>query len=465
MISHTPDMSRSLKPVKARVPMRSVVWLVAILLGGGLALAEDWPRWRGPRGDGTWNTPPLPDRWPASGLRTVWQQPVGGGYAGVTASRGRVYTMDRQPPPKSTASGISSGSSSDSALPDGLERVLCFDAPTGKLLWSHHYPVRYGHLGGYANGPRCSPSIAPDGKVYTLGAVGHLYCFDGQSGKVLWSHNTVERFGAVVPEWGFAGSPLVDGDQLIVHLGAKNNGCIISFDRHSGRERWRSLDDPAGYCTPAIFHAPFGRILVMWTPKHICGLDPDSGRVFWKVPYEVTYGVSIASPIYQENIIFVTGYWEGARAIRLGRRPEDHEVIWTDNRYLRGLMAQPLYRDGYVYMIDKNYGLTCFELASGKKIWDDDNQLTPRGRNPHASIVWLNNDGRALALNAVGELVLLRLHPKGYEELSRTKVLPGRVWGHPAFSGRYMYAKTDGAEAWRNAGQCQLVCIELPIQQ
>ncbi len=116
-------------------------------------------------------------------------------------------------------------------------------------------------------------------------------------------------------------------------------------------------------------------------------------------------------------------------------------------------------------MIDKNYGLTCFELASGKKVWDDDNQLTPRGRNPHASIVWLNDDGRALALNAVGELILLRLHPKGYEELSRTKVLPGRVWGHPAFADRYMYAKTDGAEAWRTAGQCQLVCIELPVRE
>ena len=124
-------------------------------------------------------------------------------------------------------------------------------------------------------------------------------------------------------------------------------------------------------------------------------------------------------------------------------------------------MAQPLYRDGYVYTIDKDAGLTCFELKTGKKLWDDENQLTPRGRNPHASIVWLNDGDRALALNSLGELVLLRLNTKGYAEDSRTKVLNGQVWGHPAFADRFLFAKTDGAEAWRKAGKCELVCVEL----
>ena len=124
-------------------------------------------------------------------------------------------------------------------------------------------------------------------------------------------------------------------------------------------------------------------------------------------------------------------------------------------------MAQPLYRDGHVYTIDKGYGLTCFELETGKKLWDDENQLTPEGRNPHASIVWLNDADRVLALNPTGELVLCRLTPKGYDEQSRTKVLSGHVWGHPAFAGRFMFAKTDGAEAWRKAGPHELVCVEL----
>jgi hypothetical protein len=418
-------------------------------------VADDWPRFRGPRGDGTWDAPKLPAAWPEGGPKVVWKKPVGGGYAGVTVADGRAYTLDLEAPIPPRPKGAA-----DDSKPDGVERVLCFDAATGRELWSHKYPVKYRELGGYANGPRTSPTIH-DGKVYTLGAVGHLFCFDAKSGKVIWEHDTVGMFKARVPEWGFAGSPVIDGNKVIVHLGAQDGGCVIAFDRLTGKELWRSLDDPAGYCTPAIFDTPAGRLLVLWTPKHVHALDPATGKPHWKVPYEVTYGVSIASPIYREGIVFVTGYWEGSKAIKLGAKPADHELLWSDTKNLRGLMAQPLYRDGHVYSIDKNLGLTCFELKTGKKLWDDDNQLTPKGRNPHASIVWLNDTDRALALNSAGELVLLRLHPKGYEEQSRAKVLNGQVWGHPAFAGRFMFAKTDGAEAWRKAGQCELVCVEL----
>jgi outer membrane protein assembly factor BamB len=411
--------------------------------------AEDWPRWRGVRGDGTWNAPALPEKWPAGGLKTVWKQSVGGGYAGVTVADGRVYTMDRVEPVAKPKDGE----------PDGTERVLCFDAATGKRLWSHTYPVRYGTLGGYANGPRTSPAIH-DGKVYTLGAVGHLFCFDAKTGEVLWQHDTVAKFGARVPEWGFAGSPVVEGDSLIVDLGAKD-GCLVALDRHTGKEVWRSLADPAGYCTPVVIEPKSGKQVVIWTPENVHGVAYTTGKPLWTVPYKVTYGVSIAPPVFHDGIVFVTGYWEGAKAIELGPQPTDARVIWTEPKALRGLMAQPLYRDKHLYTIDRGLGLTCVELSTGKKLWDDENQLTPAARNPHASIVWLNGSDRVLALNAVGELVLAKLSPRGYEEQSRTKVLAGRVWGHPAFTGHFLFAKTDGAEAWQKGGPHELVCVEL----
>lgn len=421
--------------------------LLVVLLAAAGARAEDWPRWRGPRGDGTWAAPKLPATWPTGGLRTVWKQPVGGGYAGVSAADGRVYVLDLERP-----AGKEKG--------DGTERVLCFDAATGKPLWKHTYPVKYGPLGGYANGPRTQPT-AHDGKLYTLGAVGHLFCFDAKTGDILWAHDTVAEYGAKVPEWGFAGSTVIDGDTVFAHVAAEKNGCVMAFDRLSGKERWRSLPDPGGYCTPVVIHPPSGKQLVLWTPENVHGLDPDTGKPLWKVPYKVTYGVSIAPPIFRDDLVFVTGYWEGSKAIRLGPKPTDAAVAWTDTKTLRGLMAQPLYHAGHVYTFDKDLGLTCFELKTGKKLWDDDHQLTPRGRNPHASIVWVNDGDRALALNAAGELVLCRLNPKGYEEESRVKVLPGRVWGHPAFAGRFLFAKTDGGEAWQTAGPHELRCVEL----
>jgi len=410
-----------------------------MLACGFAASAADWPQWRGPGGNGIYDAPTLPAKWPEEGLRAVWTAPVGGGYAGIAVADGRVFTLDYE---------------------NGVERVLCLDAKAGKALWSHSYPVKYGNLGGYANGPRTTPTIA-GGKAYTLGAVGHLHCFDARTGDILWKHDTVAAFGAKAPEWGFAGSPTIDGENVIVHLAAEKSGSVMAFDRTTGKEVWRSLPDPGGYCTPTIIHPPTGKQVVLWTPEFVHGLDPATGKSLWKVPYKVTYGVSIAPPIYRDGIVFVTGYWEGSKAIRLGPKPTDAEVIWTNEKQLRGLMAQPMHRDGHVYSFDRDLGFSCFELASGKKLWDDDNTLTPKARNPHASIVWLNDTNRILALNATGELVLGRLTPKAFEEESRTKALKGRVWGHPAFAGRFLYAKTDGGETWRNSGPHLLTCLEL----
>jgi outer membrane protein assembly factor BamB len=439
-------------PQHAPSALASLLALLTVALTASRIPAEDWPQWRGPRGDGTWNAPKLPERWPAGGLKCVWRQPLGGGYAGIALAAGRVYVLDRERLPGDKAK--------DQDGPDGHERVLCFAAADGQPLWSHRYPTRYGGLGGYDNGPRAMPTVH-DGRVYTLGAVGHFFCFEAATGKILWQKDMVREHRARVPEWGFAAAPVIDGDRVIVHTGAEPDGCLIAFDRVRGTEIWRSLSDPAGYCTPILIDAPGGRQLVAWTPDNVRGLDPRTGRLLWTVPYKVTYGVSIATPIFREGIVFVTGYWEGAKALRLGPAATDAALLWENRRQLCGLMAQPLYRDGCAYSIDKAAGLVCFELRTGKKLWDDGNRLTPAGRNPHASIVWLNDGDRVLALNAAGELVLARLNRDRYQEQSRTRILNGNVWAHPAFAGKHIYARSDGGEKSAGAGPYELVCVAL----
>jgi outer membrane protein assembly factor BamB len=396
--------------------------------------AEDWPRWGGPRGDGTWHGPKLSESWPSEKLPVVWSRPIGGGYGGVSVVSGRVYVMDRQVEPRE------------------VERVVCFEATSGKPIWSHEYPVVYGKL-DYGNGPRATPTVY-EGRVYTLGAVGHVCCLDANDGKLLWSKDCVAEFNAKLPTWGLAASPVVWQDTIIVHPGAEN-GCLMAFDRVSGKERWRASSDPAGYATPIIVESPSGTQLIAWTPEHILGVNPRNGKINWSVPYEVLYGVSIATPIFRNDTVFVSGYWAGSKAIQLGKRPKDAEVVWEENRYLRGLMAQPLYRDGYVYSIDKTYGLTCFELGTGKKVWDDGNRMTPRGNNPQATLVWLGDGDRAIILNELGDLILARLNPDGYHEQSRTKIIAPRerspIWAHPAYAGNRVYARSD----------TELVCVEL----
>ena len=124
---------------------------------------------------------------------------LSGGFGGVSVSGNRVYVQDRV------------------TQPSEQERLLCFDAESGRLLWSHADEVSYGKL-DYGNGPRSTPTVHA-GKVYTLGALGHLHCLDARSGNVLWSHDTVKQFRGRVPTWGHACSPLVDGKRLVSAYG------------------------------------------------------------------------------------------------------------------------------------------------------------------------------------------------------------------------------------------------------
>jgi outer membrane protein assembly factor BamB len=410
---------------------RGMRWLgIASLLVAQGAFGEDWPRWRGVRGDGTWQGPRLPETWPAGGPHAEWRVEIGGGYAGVVVSGQRLYTMDlvKGPPDR--------------------ERILCIDVGNGKVLWSHAYAVEYGDL-DYGNGPRAAPTVF-EGRVYTLGAVGHARCLDSASGKVVWAKDLVKRFGAEIPTWGLAASPVIDGPRVILQGGATPGGCLITFDRVSGEEIWRSLSDPAGYATPILVDRPTGRQVVAWTPEHVCGVDARTGESLWKIPYKVNLGVSIATPIFAENIVFVSGYWEGSKAILLGEGAKDASLLWEENENLRGLMSQPLYRDGYVYSIDKRNGLTCFELKTGKVLWNAENAMTPKGRNPQATMVWLGQDDRVIVLNSEGELILARFNPGGYRESSRVKII-GPTWAHPAYAGTHVYARND----------TELVCVSL----
>jgi hypothetical protein len=208
--------------------------------------------------------------------------------------------------------------------------------------------------------------------------------------------------------------------------------------------------DPCGYATPLLVEHRQRDLLVGWTPEHVVGIDPQDGRLLWQIAYPVTYGVSIASPIVEENTVLVSGYWEGTKAIRLGQAPDEAHLLWEETRHLRGLMAQPLYHEGLVYLLDRTHGLCCFELATGRILWKDEHRLTPPGRNPHASIVWAG-PGQVLALNSEGELILAQISQDGYREWGRKQIV-GPTWAHPAFCGRWVFARDDE----------QVVCVELP---
>jgi outer membrane protein assembly factor BamB len=403
--------------------------LCLALLAAASASASDWPRWRGPTGDGRWNPSGVPTDVARHEPECLWTAEVGGGYSGVTVANGRVHLMDR---PKGEA----------------VERLLCFDATTGQSLWTHTWPADYGRM-EYANGPRASVTLH-EGRAYSLGAAGMACCLDAATGAVIWQVDTVREHGAGVPTWGFAASPVIDGPRVLLHVGAEPNGSVLALDRTSGALVWRGGPDRAGYCTPELITHRGARQLILWGPELIQGLNPDTGATLWAWPYKITYGVSIAQPWYHDGILVVSGYWHGTKALRLGDTPGKVDLAWENEKDMCGLMSAPLFKDGLLFLLDKTRGLQCFEHATGRLRWSDANTLTPKDRNPQMSLAWLKeSEGLATLLNASGELVHVRLGPDGFEELARHQII-GKTWAHPAFAGNRVFARSDTElAAWR----------------
>jgi outer membrane protein assembly factor BamB len=402
--------------------------ILLLLLGvTAPAPAGDWPQWRGPGRDNVWHEKDLPDKLPAE-RKPRWQQPLGGGYGGIAVTGGRVYVMDRQKEPRE------------------VERVLCLDADNGKTLWSHAYPVRYGKL-DYGNGPRSTPTVH-QGKVFTFGAMGHLHCLDAATGKVLWSHDAVKAFVARIPTWGHSCSPLIDGEHVIVQVGGKEDACLMAFDRHTGKEVWRNLADPPGYASPTLLQTKTWRLLVYFTPEHVVGLDPETGKVRWGEPFPgISYGVSISDVVYDDGILLASNYWSGSKALRLDANGANPKLAW-EGKQLSLVMSTPLVRAGHVYALDRFNGLKCIEMKTGKVKWEGEH-VTPRGQNPQASLCWVGE--RTLIFNSKGEVLLCQLSPEGLRSLGKTSILPGLIWAHPAFADGCIFARSDE----------EIVCVPL----
>lgn len=418
-------------------------WFAVLFLSPGLSIsaadARDWPQWQGPGRAGVWSSVRLPRRLDPGAVEKLWSAEVGGGFSGVVVVGNRVLTIDRMGPGEE-------------------ERVLCLDREDGSLLWSHRYPAPYGDL-DWGNGPRATPAVE-GGEVFSLGAVGRVSCLSLSDGKLRWSLDLQKRFGGKQPTWGHFASPLVVGDLVYLQAGGQAGATVVALDRQTGRERWRALEDRPGYSSPVMAKVGSTDLLLVWTADRLVALDPRTGEEVWGVPFRTSsYDVAIISPVFDGSRLFVSGYWDGAMAcnLRRGRGPEE---LWRSRR-LSCLMSTPLWSGDHLYVLDKRDGLLCVHWPSGKVVWSDQHRLTPRGRNPHAALVWAgegrfgkNAGGSAAAVNAVGELVLLNLTPARFEDRGRVKIVEGGdapVWAHPAFSGQEVFVRS----------QKELVCARI----
>ena len=265
------------------------------------------------------------DKFPDGGPPVKWRTPIGAGYSGPAVAQGKVIITDRV---------LAKGSKNpdnpfNTKTPvEGVERVLCLDEASGKILWKHEYPCVY--QVSYGSGPRTTPVIA-GGKVYTLGSMGDLVCLDLNQGNLIWSKNLTKEYETPAPQWGFSGHPLVDGERLICLVGGKGS-VVVAFHKDTGKEIWRALEARApGYAPPMIYEIDGKRQLILWHAESINSLDPVTGKLHWSHRFHAKKALgsfmSIATPRLDGNRLFLTAFYDGSLMLQLqGDRQSDRDL-------------------------------------------------------------------------------------------------------------------------------------------
>jgi len=381
------------------------------MLLASVAGAADWPQFRGSQREGIGSEEDLLTSWSESQPTVVWRQSIGTGYSAVTAVGDRLYTMDAD---------------------ESQEHVLCLDAATGKTLWKIEAgEFVQAELGD--GGPRSTPTVV-DEVVYTATSQSRLLALDAKDGSLLWAKDLTEW--GKVPRFGYAVSPLVDGDVVIVEVGDKDKSPgVVALDKKSGELRWSSLEGPAGYSSalPVEIGGVRQYVLFRRAGQEAVSLST-AGEVLWRFPTPKALA-SIVMPIFMapDRIFLSTSDDQfGGHMIRIRRQGEVFaaEEIWSE-RLMRNHFNTSVVVNEHLYGFD-NGTLRCLDAASGERRW------AKRGFGKGSAVA---ADTLLFVLSDAGLAALVRATPEGYQELGRLQVMEGRSWTAPSIANGRLYLR------------------------
>jgi outer membrane protein assembly factor BamB len=435
------------------------VLAMLFLLSGGAVRADDWPQWLGPHRDAVWRESGILEKFPTNGPPVRWRAGIGAGYSGPIVAGGRVYVTDRQlaRDEHNPADPFQRGPVG------GRERVLCLNEADGKILWRYEYDCQY--TISYPAGPRVAPLVSGR-RVYTLGAEGNLVCLDANNGKAIWSREFKKDFGIKAPMWGFAGHPLLEGNKLICLAGGAGS-VVVALDKDTGKELWRALSaEEPGYSSPMIYEAGGKRQLILWHPEAVNSLDPETGQLYWSVPFKSRFGLTTTTPRKLGDRLFFTAFYNGSLMLQLDSAKPAATTAWRtlksdekNTTHLNAILCTPFLEDGCIYGVCSYGQLRCLKADTGERVWETFQATTAGEPVRWANAFLVKNDGRFFLFNENGDLIIAKLSPRGYEEISRAHLLEptnkdaGRpvLWSHPAFANRRCYARNDK----------EIICVDL----
>lgn len=376
-----------------------------------------WADFRGPGRLGVYAQTPILTTWPAAGLKRLWNQPIGGGYASFVVAQNTAFTIEQR---------------------RSNEVIAAYDLMTGKEKWTNSWPADFREsMGG--DGPRATP-IWHEGKVYAMGAEGELRVIDAATGATVWRKNILSDNGARNLQWGMSSSPLIVDEKVIVQPGGSGGRSIVAYNKNTGSRLWTSLDDQQAYTSPLLATLAGKRQIVTVTADRAVGLDPADGKLLWEFPWKTEYDVNSAQPIPAgENTFFISaGYGHGAALVEVAAEGAGFKArqLWFNNRMKNKFNSSVLF-DGHLYGLDEGI-LACLDARTGAQKWKG-------GRYGYGQLLLAS--GHLVVISESGELALVKATPEGHRELAKFEAIEGKTWNNPAISNGVLLVRNTAEMA------------------
>jgi len=375
--------------------------------------AADWPGFRGPERNGVVRGVRIRTDWIASPPVQLWRRSIGPGWSSFAVRGDLLYTQEQR---------------------GDDEIVACYKVSSGEPVWRHRDAARFWESNAGA-GPRGTPTFS-NARLYTFGATGILNALDAGNGAVVWSRNAASDTGKKIPGWGFASSPLVVGDVVVVATA----GVLAAYDVATGNKRWLGPTGGGGYSSPHLVTIAGAAQILLLNGAGVTSVKPADGTVLWQHTWPgdgiVQPAVTADGDVLIGSGSGIGGAKVGVRRLAFGHGPGG----WTVEERWTSIGLKPYFNDfvvhkGHAFGFDGSL-LACIGLEDGKRKWKD-------GRYGNGQLVLLSDQDLLLVLSEEGELALVGASPGQFEELARFPAIKGKTWNHPVLVGDVLLVRNS----------------------
>ncbi len=397
-----------------------------VLLLAVLAAGADWPQWQGPDRTNVSQETGLLKQWPKGEPKLLWTfEDAGMGYSAPAIVGDRLYTMGAR---------------------TAKDWLFALDVKTGQQIWAATIGDRFSQNRG--DGSRGTPTVDGD-LLFALDGQGNLVCVKTKNGEKVWQKNLKSDLGGqMMSSWGYAESPLVDGDVVVCTPGGKE-GAIAALDKNTGEVRWRSkgFTDRAGYASLVVSEAGGVRQYVQMTGENVVGVAAKDGKVLWRFARR-SPTAAIPTPICFDNFVYVSsGYGAGCALLKLGNESGSWkaEEVYA-NKNMVNHHGGVVHVGGHFYGYSDGKGWVCQDAKTGGVVWQEKNRLA-KGSLTCA-------EGRLYCYSqSDGTTVLVEASPAGWKEsgrftIPRQSTMPrpssqraNNIWTHPVVANGKLYLR------------------------